>query len=121
MLNHRTIGTLLLILIALLGGSILFGAAVAIKEPVLIPVIEPTWYKHPDVLTSIIVALLAIVTFFSIRTLKKIDLNQGKLFKQLDDLARDFYVLRGEHNVIASRCGIARREGSERTRKTDGP
>ena len=119
MLNHRSFGILLLILIALLWESILFRAEAVIKEPILIPVVEPTWYKHPDVLTSIIICLLAIVTFFSIRTLKKIDLNQAKLFKQLDDLARDFYILRGEHNVISARCDGVRREGSERTRKTD--
>ena len=64
----------------------------------------PSWFEHVDLMSLVIWALILVVVWFFIRTLKKIDANQTTLFKKLDALSEDFYTLRGEHNAIKSRC-----------------
>jgi hypothetical protein len=61
---------------------------------------EFTIYKF---LLGIITALITIVSFFAVRTLKGIDLNQSTLTKELSELKREFYILEGEH-IARKKC-----------------
>ena len=63
----------------------------------------PSWFEHVDLMQAAIVALIFIVGWFAIRTLKKIDSNQNELFNRLHSLETEFHVLKGEHN--ARSCG----------------
>ena len=60
---------------------------------------EPTWYALPDVMQLIIGILFAAFLWFMVRTLKQIDTNQRILFQRLESLEKEFYTMRGEHNV----------------------
>jgi|GEM_PF-1220627 len=64
----------------------------------------PSWFEHVDLMQTIIAALFGAVLWLMIRTLKKIDVNQARLFERLDLLCSEFYTLRGEHNAIKERC-----------------
>ena len=48
---------------------------------------------------GLISLLLTVVGFFGVRTLRKIDANQSLLFDQMENLSREFYLLKGEHNT----------------------
>lgn len=65
---------------------------------------DPSWFEHVDLMSLIIWALILVVVWFFLRTLRKIDTNQTRLFERLDTLCQDFYTLRGEHNAIKERC-----------------
>jgi hypothetical protein len=64
----------------------------------------PSWYEHVDLISMMAWALITVVAWFMIRTLRKIDANQALLFSKLDRLSEDFYKLQGEHNAIKSGC-----------------
>ena len=64
----------------------------------------PSWFEHVDLMSLVIWALILVVVWFFLRTLKKIDTNQATLFNKLDALCADFYTLRGEHNATKARC-----------------
>ena len=64
----------------------------------------PSWFEHVDLMQAIIAGLFLVVLWFLIRTLRKIDTNQGLLFKKIDDLCKDFYTLQGEHQVLKNKC-----------------
>jgi len=78
----------------------------------------PTWFEHPDLMQVIIGGLTVIVMFFFLRTLKKIDGNQNRLFERLDDLTNQVNIMQGEHNAMMGRCrasaGKNRRHTDER-------
>ena len=59
----------------------------------------PSWFNTPDLMQLTIVLLFAAFIWFAVRTLQQIDRNQTTMFKRLESLERDFYVLRGEHNA----------------------
>jgi hypothetical protein len=59
----------------------------------------PTWFQAPDLMQLIIILLFSGFIWFAIRTLRQIDNNQRVMFKRLENLERDFYTLRGEHNA----------------------
>lgn len=65
----------------------------------------PSWFEHVDLMQIIIAGLFILVCGFMVRTIKKIDANQARLFEKLDALSEDFYTLRGEHNAMKARCG----------------
>ena len=65
---------------------------------------EPSWFEHVDLMQAIIAGLFLVVLWFLIRTLRKIDTNQGLLFKKIDDLCKEFYILQGEHTVLKKKC-----------------
>lgn len=48
----------------------------------------------------VISLLLAIVSFFLIRTLNKIDNNQKQLYDNLAILSKDFYHMKGQHDFL---------------------
>ena len=64
----------------------------------------PSWFEHVDLMQAIIAGLFLVVLWFLIRTLRKIDTNQGLLFKKIDDLCKDFYTLQGEHQALKNKC-----------------
>lgn len=68
---------------------------------------DPSWFEHVDLMSMLVWALILIVVWFLVRTLKKIDANQALLFSKMDDLCADFYTLQGEHNAIKARCDKA--------------
>lgn len=59
---------------------------------------EPSWFEHVDFMQAALVAALAVISWFSVRTLITIDKNQKELFDRMHNLEKDFYTLRGEHN-----------------------
>lgn len=61
----------------------------------------PTWVQHWDVISGLVGGLFIIVSFFMVRTLKKIDQNQTELFQRLHNLENDFHELKGEHKVLS--------------------
>jgi len=65
---------------------------------------SPSWFEHVDLMQAIIAGLFLVVLWFLIRTLRKIDTNQGLLFKKIDDLCKDFYTLQGEHQALKNKC-----------------
>jgi uncharacterized membrane protein YhdT len=64
----------------------------------------PSWYEHVDLMQAVIAGLFLLALWFLVRTLTKIDANQSLLFKKVDELCKDFYTLRGEHDAIKARC-----------------
>ena len=64
----------------------------------------PSWFEHADLMQATIAGLFVVVLWFLIRTLRKIDTNQGLLFKKIDDLCKDFYTLQGEHQALKNKC-----------------
>jgi uncharacterized membrane protein YhdT len=64
----------------------------------------PSWFEHADLMQAIIAGLFIAVLWLLIRTLRKIDTNQGLLFTKVDDLCKDFYILQGEHQVLKNKC-----------------
>ena len=64
----------------------------------------PSWFEHADLMQATIAGLFVVVLWFLIRTLRKIDANQGLLFKKIDDLYKDFYTLQGEHQALKDKC-----------------
>jgi hypothetical protein len=66
---------------------------------------RPTWWEHVDLMQVLIGGLFCLVLWFMVRTLRKIDTNQALLFRRLDDLCKEFYVLQGEHNARKKECG----------------
>ena len=57
------------------------------------------------ILATVIMVLFAIVCFFTVRTIRKIDTNQGLMFAQLGDLRKEVHTLQGEHNM-AIKLGV---------------
>jgi len=84
---------------------ILFWAVIAIAAATQASAVStPSWFEHVDLMSLIVWALILVVIWFLVRTLKKIDTNQALLFQKLDELCADFYTLRGEHNATKARC-----------------
>ncbi len=65
---------------------------------------NPSWFEHVDLMQAAIVALIMIVGWFAIQTLRKINENQIELFNRLHSLENEFHILKGEHQAIAGRC-----------------
>lgn len=61
----------------------------------------PTWVQHWDIVQLSVGLLFSGFLFLLVRTLKKIDANQTELFNQVNQLKKDFYELRGEHNALS--------------------
>lgn len=59
----------------------------------------PSWFEHVDLMQVIIGALFALVIWFLIRTINKVDQNQSILFQRLTNLEQSFFELRGEHRA----------------------
>jgi predicted outer membrane lipoprotein len=78
----------------------------------------PSWFEHVDLMQITICGLGLVVMFFIVRTLKKIDGNQNRLFERLDDLTNQVNIMQGEHNAMMGRCrasaGKNRRHTDER-------
>ncbi len=66
---------------------------------------QPTWWEHVDLMQVVIGGLFMLILWFTARTLKKIDTNQTNMFRMIDDLRKDFYTLKGEHEARKDRCG----------------
>lgn len=64
----------------------------------------PSWFEHVDLMSATIWALMIVVVWFTLRTLRKIDMNQTTLFNKIDSVCKDFYNLQGEHNARKDRC-----------------
>jgi uncharacterized integral membrane protein len=65
---------------------------------------SPSWFEHVDLMQALIAGLFLVVLWFFVRTLRKIDANQGLLFGKMDDLCKDFYTLQGEHQAFKNKC-----------------
>jgi hypothetical protein len=72
----------------------------------------PSWAEHLDLAQVLIAGLFALVSYLLIRTLNKIDRNQGLMFDWLRSLEKQFNELKGEHNAIKEYHG-GRRRGEE--------
>lgn len=95
----RILSAALLLILIMICAVIGFGATQAATNPA-----APSWFEHVDLMSLIVWALILVVVWFLVRTLRKIDTNQALLFSKMDDLCADFYTLRGEHNAIKERC-----------------
>lgn len=85
--------------------SILAWSVIALAAAVQVAADEkPSWLEHADLMSMAIWGLSIIVVGLFARAGKKMEDNQGKLFKKIDDLCADFYELKGEHNAIKERC-----------------
>ncbi len=62
-----------------------------------------TFAEHFDVMQILVGALFAIVAWFVVRTISKVDRNQTLLFQRLSTLEGKFYELLGEHRVQTRR------------------
>jgi len=60
----------------------------------------------PEVIASLIGGLFAVVGYFGIRTLSKIDKNQTVLFEQVTSLWKELFILKGEHNARHNMEGV---------------
>jgi biopolymer transport protein ExbB/TolQ len=97
----RILSGMLLLILILISTVIAVAAVNQAASP------APSWFEHVDLMSLVIWALILVVVWFFLRTLKKIDTNQARLFEKLDTLCEDFYTLRGEHNAIKARCDKA--------------
>jgi len=61
---------------------------------------SPSWLEHSDLLSVIVAGLFSLVLFFMLRTLNKLDRNQGLMFAKLDMVCKQVDTLQGEHNVM---------------------
>lgn len=64
--------------------------------------VEPSWVEHIDLFKVLFTGASGIIVFFVVRTLKQIDSNQRELSRQLGEISKEFYILKGEHK--ASQC-----------------
>lgn len=53
----------------------------------------------PSLVLGLLSICFTIISFFVVRTLNKIDINQNTLFQQISDLKKEFYQLKGEHTA----------------------
>lgn len=67
----------------------------------------PSWNEHADLMSLVIGALIMLVCFFMLRTLKKIDRSQNRLYERLDALCKQVDTLQGEHNMMKNFCAGA--------------
>ena len=95
----KTICSITLAILILVWTVIGMAAAIQATNPA-----TPSWFEHVDLMSLLIWGLILVVVWFFLRTLRKIDTNQARLFEKLDTLCQDFYTLRGEHNAIKARC-----------------
>jgi len=73
----------------------------------------PSWYTHADLLSVLIGCLCLIVCWFIVKTLARVDSNQTKMFTWLENLSRDFYLLKGSHDAIRHDCGSSPQKRKE--------
>lgn len=59
----------------------------------------------PEYTAALIGGLFAVIGFFAIRTLTKIDKNQTVLFEQVSNLWKEFFILKGEHQARHAKDG----------------
>ena len=95
----------ILILIALCGLSVVFAAGGS--------TITPYWSEHAELLlktvmflATVIGMLLTVVGVFIIRTLVSIERKLTKLYKWIEELAKDFYKLQGAHDARVASGGF---------------
>jgi uncharacterized membrane protein YhdT len=98
-IGMRTLSSLLMCITILVWSVIAWAAATQVASAS-----TPSWFEHVDLMQAIIAGLFLVVLWFLIRTLRKIDTNQGLLFKKIDDLRKDFYTLQGEHQALKNKC-----------------
>ena len=98
-IGMRTLSGLLMCVTILVWSVIAWAAATQVASAS-----TPSWFEHVDLMQAIIAGLFLVVLWFLIRTLRKIDTNQGLLFKKIDDLCKEFYILQGEHAVLKNKC-----------------
>lgn len=58
---------------------------------------SPSWFEHADLMQILVAALVTVVAWFFIRTLKKIDANQTSLFDKYDNHEQRLSHLEGAH------------------------
>lgn len=71
--------------------------------------VEPSWFEHVDLMQVLIGGLFIIVSWFLVRTLKKIDANQDKLFTKYENHETRLSNLEGQHNArtgMKLNCGV---------------
>ena len=61
--------------------------------------IEISQIPTPTAKDVIVTILIGIASFLAIRALRKIDANQTQLFNQLGALSKEFYELKGAHDM----------------------
>ena len=61
-----------------------------------------SWKEHLDLVQIVFAGLFGLVSYLLIRTLNKIDRNQGLMFERLVSLEKEFNTLKGEHNALKS-------------------
>jgi len=59
----------------------------------------PTWAEHFDVVQGVLVLCIGLIGWFTVRTLSLVDRNQEELFRRMQTLEKDFYMLKGEHEA----------------------
>lgn len=80
--------------------ALIFGlTSVAAVGETPIPVRQPTWYEHVDLMQILIGFLFIVTGWFLIYTLKKIDDNQSEIFRRLIKLEKSTAELWGEHHI----------------------
>ena len=72
-------------------------STIVLASAAALPVAQPSWYEHVDLMQFVIVALAIIAVWGLRRTLSKIDANQTRLFEMYDDLQGRLSSLEGEH------------------------
>lgn len=95
----KLLSAVLLLILILIWAVIGAAAMSRVVDPA-----APSWFEHVDLMSLLVWALILIVVWFLVRTLKKIDTNQALLFSKMDKLCEDFYTLQGEHKAIKARC-----------------
>lgn len=61
---------------------------------------EPSWVEHIDLVQVIFGAVILLVGWFAVRTLKQIDRNQADTAASLAALSKEFYKLQGQHEAL---------------------
>lgn len=80
--------------------ALIFGlTSVAAVGETPIPLRQPTWYEHVDLMQVLIGFLFIVTGWFLIYTLKKIDDNQSEIFRRLIKLEKTTAELWGEHRI----------------------
>lgn len=57
------------------------------------------WFERVDLFQIVAVAMVGVVAWFLVRTLKQIDVNQRVTADTLQTITKEFYTLQGEHKV----------------------
>lgn len=59
----------------------------------------PGWVEYIDVVQAVLIVCIGLIGWFASRTLSHVDRNQIELFRRMQSLEKELYMLKGGHEA----------------------